>query len=89
MMPGLRTLGNAAAVVAVVLAGCANSAAAGDEMVIELSIGGGLVPQAVRVGDSLPRVWIGAGGRYLRQIPDGSPTRRCPRSRNGGSPRTP
>ncbi len=78
MMPGLRTLGNAAAVVAVVLAGCANSAAAGDEMVIELSIGGGLVPQAVRVGDSLPRVWIGADGRYLRQNSDGSPNPALP-----------
>lgn len=41
-------------------------------MVIELSIGGGLAPPAVRVSDSLPRVWIGGDGRYLRQPPDGA-----------------
>ncbi len=71
MRSGHRTLWNAAAVVAAVLGGCANSAAATDGMVIELSIGGGLVPAAVRVSDSLPRVWIGGDGRYLRQPPDG------------------
>lgn len=72
----------AAAIAAVVVAGCADTAptagqrvtlaSAGDDMVIELSIGGGLAPPAVRVSDSLPRVWIAADGRYLRQTSDGS-----------------
>lgn len=72
-----RWMGTAAAV-AVVLAGCADTAAAGADMVIELSIGGGLAPAAVRVSDSLPRVWIGGDGRYLRQTPDGSPNPALP-----------
>ena len=81
MMPGPLWKGAAAAVVAVVVAGCANTAptagervtptSASDAMVIELSIGGGLAPPAVRVSDSLPRVWIGGDGRYLRQTSDG------------------
>ena len=70
-----------AAVVAVVLTGCSGAGttadprmmltSAGDDMVIEVSIGGGLAPQAVRVSDSLPRVGIGGDGRYLRQRLDG------------------
>jgi hypothetical protein len=39
-----------------------------DEVVIEVSRGGGLAPPAVRVGDSLPRVWISGDGHYLRQV---------------------
>ena len=83
MMPGRRRPPKAAsaAIVAVILASCANTAtttsppmiatSADDNMVIELSIGGGLAPPAVRVSDSLPRVWIGGDGRYLRQTSDG------------------
>ncbi len=83
MTPGALVRGAAAAVVAVVVAGCGGAVPAdnpqvtapstGDVMAIELSIGGGLAPPAVRVSDSLPRVWIGADGRYLRQAPDGPP----------------
>lgn len=68
--------GAVAAVVAV--SGCAGSnprvapVSAGDDMVIELSVGGGLAPPAVRVSDSLPRVWIGGDGRYLRQSAEGA-----------------
>lgn len=40
-----------------------------DEVAIEVSTGGGLVLPAVRVSDSLPRVWISGTGRYLRQMP--------------------
>lgn len=70
------------AVVAVVLAGCARPSPPADQtatltssaesMVIEVSVGGGLAPPAVRVGDSLPRVWIAGDGRYLRTTSDGS-----------------
>jgi hypothetical protein len=84
MMPARRRPGKglAAALVAVVLAGCANTATAtnADEpMVIELSVGGGLAPPAVRVSDSLPRVWVGGDGRYLRQAPDAPATAALPR----------
>ena len=41
-----------------------------DDMVIEVSIGGGLVPPHARVTDTLPRIWIAGDGRYLRQTPD-------------------
>ena len=74
-----------AAVVGLVLAGCAGTSTtagqqpaltgSGDAMVIEVSVGGGLAPAPVRVSDSLPRVWISADGRYLRQTsePSSSP----------------
>lgn len=80
MTPGLRPgwRGAAAAVIAIVLAGCANTATADDGVVIELSVGGGLAPSAVRVSDSLPRVWIGGDGRYLRQTPEGPPNPALP-----------
>lgn len=39
-----------------------------DEVVIEVSRGGGLVLPVVRVGDTLPRVWISGDGHYLRQV---------------------
>lgn len=83
MRPGRRPLRSAVAMalVGVLAVGCGNTApspgspvtttSASDAMVIELSIGGGLAPAAVRVSDSLPRVWIGADGRYLRQAPEG------------------
>lgn len=67
-------------IAAVGLGGCARtqtSATPGeygntDGVVIEVSVGGGLVPPPVRVSDSLPRTWIAGDGRYLRQAPDGS-----------------
>lgn len=77
--------GAAAALAAIVMAGCANTVnpantdgrrvtltSAGDDMVIEVSTGGGLAPSAVRVSDSLPRIWIAGDGRYIRQTSDGS-----------------
>lgn len=77
-----HSMGAAAAVVAFVLASCANTgtsagqrmthSSADDAMVIEVSAGGGLAPAAVRVSDSLPRIWIAGDGRYLRQTSDGS-----------------
>ncbi|MCW1957481.1 MAG: hypothetical protein KIH64_002835 [Mycobacterium sp.] len=79
------TTGAAAATIAVVLASCSNAGTAAAEprqadsgtsgdMVIEVSSGGGLAPPAVRVSDSLPRIWIGGDGRYLRQTSkSGSP----------------
>ncbi len=39
-----------------------------DQVVIQVSSGGGLVQPVVRVGDSLPRVWISGDGRYLRRV---------------------
>lgn len=84
MTPRRRALrvGAVAVTVAAVVSGCAGPAttagprvtatSATDEMVIELSVGGGLAPPAVRVSDSLPRVWIGGDGRYLRRTSDGS-----------------
>jgi hypothetical protein len=78
----------AAALAAVALAGCTTTAptasprvtttSVSGAMVIELSIGGGLAPAAVRVSDSLPRVWIGGDGRYLRQTMDGAPNPALP-----------
>ena len=72
-----RWMGAVAVGLAVVVAGCASTAGPrvtptsdGDGMVIEVSIGGGLAPPAVRVSDSLPRIWIGGDGRYLRQTSD-------------------
>lgn len=72
-----RATGAAAVVLAVVLAGCANTATTAGppapgpntngDMVIEVSVGGGLVRPAVRVADSLPRIWISGDGRYLRK----------------------
>lgn len=89
MMRGPLGKGAAAAIVAVVVASCANTATtaghrvtltgASDAMVIELSIGGGLAPPTVRVSDSLPRVWIAGDGRYLRQTSDGPPNPALPR----------
>lgn len=59
------------AAVTALAAGCAtartDSPAASDDMVIEVSTGGGLAPPVVRVADTLPRIWIGGDGRYLRQ----------------------
>lgn len=84
MMPNRRSFwrGTAAAFVAVVVAGCANTApvagpqptltSASEDMVIEVSTGGGLAPPTVRVSDSLPRIWIAGDGRYLRLTSDGS-----------------
>jgi hypothetical protein len=79
-----RAIGTAAAIVALLLAGsgCSNTGAtdgqqvtyssATDSMVIEVSTGGGLAVPAVRVSDSLPRIWIAGDGRYLQQASDGS-----------------
>lgn len=76
-----RRMSAVAAMVAIVLAGCANTGTGApplapdgksDAMVIEVSIGGGLAPPAVRVSDSLPRVWIAGDGRYLRRSPESS-----------------
>ena len=39
-----------------------------DQVVIQVSSGGGLVQPVVRVGDSLPRVWISGDGHYLRHV---------------------
>lgn len=39
-----------------------------EQVVIEVSRGGGLVQPVVRVGDTLPRVWISGNGHYLRQV---------------------
>ena len=70
----------AAAIAAVVVAGCSHTAptagegptlaGASDDMVIEVSVGGGLVPPHARVTDTLPQIWIAGDGRYLRQTPD-------------------
>ncbi len=78
------------AVFVVVIAGCSHTenkdqndtasgrstqfSGASDEVVIEVSSGGGLAPPVVRVGDSLPRVWISGDGRYLRQLARGADT---------------
>lgn len=76
-----RKMSAVAAMVVVVLAGCANTGTGAprpapdgtsDAMVIEVSIGGGLAPPAVRVSDSLPRGWIAGDGRYLRRSPESS-----------------
>jgi hypothetical protein len=70
------------AVFVVVIAGCAHTTnnrqtdtartrfthPGANEVVIEVSSGGGLVLPVVRVDDSLPRVWISGDGRYLRQV---------------------
>ena len=87
---GLRrraALGTLLAVV--VIAGCGHTANEGqkdsasgrfthshdpDEVAIEVSFGGGLAPPVVRVGDSLPRVWISGDGRYLRRLATGADT---------------
>lgn len=76
-------LGTILAVSVAAIAGCAGTgngdqdtttstqfthSSASDEVVIEVSSGGGLAPPIVRVGDSLPRVWISGDGRYLRQV---------------------
>lgn len=78
-----RAIGTATAVVALLLtgSGCSNTGAtdgrqvtyssATDSMVIEVSTGGGLAVPAVRVSDSLPRIWITGDGRYLQQTSDG------------------
>lgn len=76
--------GPAAAIVAMLLAGCSNTSTTADQqstltssseaMVVEVSTGGGLVPPAVRVSDSLPQVWIAGDGRYLRQTSGTSST---------------
>ncbi len=47
---------------------------ASDEVMIEVSSGGGLVLPVLRVADSLPRVWISGDGRYLRQVATGADT---------------
>lgn len=72
-------LGAILAIIAAATTGCAHTAtdnqtstAGGGftdspQVLIEVSSGGGLVPPVVRVGDSLPRVWISADGRYLRR----------------------
>lgn len=70
----------AAVIAAVVVAGCSGTtptagegptlASASDDMVIEVSVGGGLVPPHARVTDTLPQIWITGDGRYLRQTPD-------------------
>lgn len=82
-------LGTIGAVSVVVIAGCAHAgndnrnatmseqfthSRASNEVVIEVSSGGGLAPPVVRVGDSLPRVWISGDGRYLRQLEGGADT---------------
>lgn len=85
MTDGRRTRSTMAAVAvvsAVVLASCgqvgttasqpANSSPAHGAMVIEVSAGGGLALPAVRVSDSLPRVWIADDGRYLLKTSEGS-----------------
>lgn len=71
------------AVVAVVIASCTHAGndnhetttsrqfthpSGADEVVIKVASGGGLVQPVVRIGDSLPHVWISGDGRYLRQI---------------------
>jgi hypothetical protein len=76
------------AILAVVIAGCAHTPndrqtdtarkrfthPGANEVVIEVSSGGGLVLPVVRVDDSLPRVWISGDGRYLRQVAGGADT---------------
>lgn len=77
------------AVFGIMIAGCAHTASddqkdtartpfthpgGADEVVIEVSSGGGLVLPVVRVDDSLPRVWISGDGRYLRQVAGGAGT---------------
>jgi len=78
----IRRLGTCAvaAIASVAVAGCANTAPTAGEgpslastsgdMVIEVSVGGGLVPPHARVTDTLPQIWITGDGRYLRQTPD-------------------
>ena len=43
-----------------------------DEVVIEVSSGGGLALPAVRVSDTVPRIWISGDGRYLQQVARGA-----------------
>lgn len=81
LMGGYRTpvMALLSACVFIALAGCgktetksqgAPDVGTTDGMVIEVSVGGGLVTPVVRVADSLPRVWIAGDGRYLQQSSD-------------------
>lgn len=82
-MGGYRTpvIGVLGACVSIALASCGNTETTSqgapdvsttDGMVLEVSVGGGLVTPVVRVADSLPRVWIAGDGRYLQQSSDDS-----------------
>ena len=81
-------LGAIFVVFAVVIAGCTTGNNGGkeatserfthprasDEVVIEVSSGGGLAPAAVRVSDTVPRIWISGDGRHLQQVAKGADT---------------